>query len=150
MCVVYTGCETWPPRPGSPDDSLSFRAVAQQPLAPSPRYTARGGKISPARTATSLAITVIAVSAMGIVRDSFSEFLGGLWPVFSKRYWRVIGKAARSKEIVDDSAPWRLKNDRSYWPKNLLEFASVASTPAGALAETGLDQLPTPLRPRAA
>src|SRR5205823_2343968 len=41
--------------------SLSFRAVAEQRLAPSPCYTARGRKISLARAATSLGITVLEV-----------------------------------------------------------------------------------------
>src|SRR5207253_8795518 len=41
--------------------SLSFRAVAEQRLAPSPCYTARGRKVSQAPAAASLGITVLEV-----------------------------------------------------------------------------------------
>ncbi len=53
------------------------------------------------------------------VRDSFSEFLGGLykWVTFNSRYYRPIGTT--STEVIDESAFRKWRADTSYRPRNL-------------------------------
>src|SRR5215813_1458228 len=54
----------------------------------------------------------------GTVADSFRQFLGGLFHLFHKPYYRPIGRAEFGNEVVDDCVPGRVKNDVTYRPKN--------------------------------
>lgn len=55
---------------------------------------------------------------LGLIADSFSDFLGGLFHLFHTRYYRPIGTAEFGNEIVDETVPRRAKADVSYRPKN--------------------------------
>jgi uncharacterized protein (DUF2235 family) len=54
----------------------------------------------------------------GTITDSFRSFLGGLFHLFHKPYYRPIGRAEFGNEIVDDCVGGRMKMDVTYRPKN--------------------------------
>jgi hypothetical protein len=54
----------------------------------------------------------------GSIADSFREFLGGLFHLFHKPYYRPVGATQFGNERVDDSIAARMKADLAYRPKN--------------------------------
>jgi len=54
----------------------------------------------------------------GTIADSFREFMGGLFHLFHKPYYRPIGRAEFGNEVIDDCVAGRMKSDVSYRPKN--------------------------------
>jgi uncharacterized protein (DUF2235 family) len=57
-------------------------------------------------------------SAFGHLADSFKAFLGGVFALFGKRYYRPVLTAKFGFEIIDETVPSRIKRDVSYRPKN--------------------------------
>jgi uncharacterized protein (DUF2235 family) len=57
-------------------------------------------------------------SFLASISDSFSAFLGGLFSLFQKPYYREVGQAQFGNEIVDNTVVERLKKDVNYRPKN--------------------------------
>lgn len=58
------------------------------------------------------------VSTLGTVTDSFKQFLGGVFGLFSKRYYRPVCMEKFGREVVDSTVPNRMKNSITYRPKN--------------------------------
>ncbi len=54
----------------------------------------------------------------GTVADSFRDFLGGVFHLFHRPYYRPIGGAEFGNEVVDDCVAGRVKSDVTYRPKN--------------------------------
>jgi hypothetical protein len=59
---------------------------------------------------------------LGPVADSFAAFLGGLFRLFHKRYYRPVRRTKFGFECVDDSVAARIKDDVTYRPKNKVLF----------------------------
>lgn len=52
------------------------------------------------------------------LHDSFAKFLGGLFSLFSKRYYRPIGQESGATQKVDISIKKRVAGNSDYRPKN--------------------------------
>jgi uncharacterized protein (DUF2235 family) len=61
---------------------------------------------------------VSADNALGVLTDSFANFLEGLFRLFSKRFYRPVRRAAFGQEHVDETVQHRLKQDVGYRPRN--------------------------------
>jgi len=59
-------------------------------------------------------------SYMGLIRDSYAEFLGGL-PKSDPAFFRLI-QSGPYRQVIDDSVGQRVENDLSYRPSNLTPF----------------------------
>jgi type VI secretion system (T6SS) phospholipase Tle1-like effector len=57
-------------------------------------------------------------NALGMLADSFKAFLGGVFSLFSKRYYRPVCMEKFGMEVVDMTVPSRMKNSITYRPKN--------------------------------
>jgi uncharacterized protein (DUF2235 family) len=57
-------------------------------------------------------------NSLGTIRDSYKEFLGGLFSITSPRYYREIGSTEFGHEIISPSVRDRCKTDANYRPKN--------------------------------
>lgn len=57
-------------------------------------------------------------NAFGNFADSFKAFLGGVFSMFNKRYFRPVCTAQFGFEIVDETVPSRINRDVAYRPKN--------------------------------
>jgi uncharacterized protein (DUF2235 family) len=62
--------------------------------------------------------TVTGANAMDAISDSFKAFLGGAFRLFSKRYYRPVGRLAFGAERVDRTVPVRIAADMTYRPPN--------------------------------
>jgi uncharacterized protein (DUF2235 family) len=70
---------------------------------------------------TGLALNSVNVSAeayRGVLTDSYSDFLKGLYAKKNPRHYRVIGATKFGHEVVDPSVQRRRKEDREYEPQN--------------------------------
>ncbi|MBX9700025.1 MAG: DUF2235 domain-containing protein [Acetobacteraceae bacterium] len=61
---------------------------------------------------------VAEANALGTLTDSFSNFLEGLFRLFSRRFYRPIRRAQFGEERVDETVRRRLDQDVSYRPRN--------------------------------
>jgi uncharacterized protein (DUF2235 family) len=52
------------------------------------------------------------------VADSFGNFLGGLFRLFSERHYRPIGSSEFGNETIDDGVVARMRMDVAYQPRN--------------------------------
>lgn len=57
-------------------------------------------------------------NVLGPVRDSFKEFLFGLYRHFSSRHYRPISDTVYGKEVLDGTVLRRLQRDENYRPQN--------------------------------
>lgn len=57
-------------------------------------------------------------NARGVLTDSFSNFLSGMFKLFERRYFRDVCQSAFGQETVDASVALRLREDREYRPGN--------------------------------
>lgn len=57
-------------------------------------------------------------NAFGNFADSFKAFLGGVFSMFNKRYFRPVCTAQFGFEVVDETVPSRINRDVAYRPKN--------------------------------
>ena len=62
--------------------------------------------------------TITEENVLAPVRDSFWEFLFGIYRHFSRRYYRTISETVFGNEVLDDTVYRRLARDQGYRPKN--------------------------------
>ncbi len=53
------------------------------------------------------------------IHDSFREFLGGVFSIFSRRYYRPMAQDAGGPQTIDGSVLKRINSRREYRPKNV-------------------------------
>jgi hypothetical protein len=54
----------------------------------------------------------------GPITDSFGNFLGGLFGLFSQRHYRPIGSCEFGNETIDEGVVARMRMDAAYQPRN--------------------------------
>ena len=57
-------------------------------------------------------------NAFGTLANSFKAFLGGVFSMFNRRYYRPVCMAKFGYEVVDETVPSRIKQSVAYMPKN--------------------------------
>lgn len=70
-------------------------------------------------------------NALASAADSFARFLGGVFRLFNKRYYRPVARAMFGQEAIDDTVPARIKADFTYRPRNDGLFEALKAALAG-------------------